>query len=98
MPKSADKKDDYMRNNEGEISCQFLPAGDGIGPNYVLQLLCSEKYHKIADNSATTEAREKKNLSPCLESLKFYKIFETYRNLLYKISHRFLLTTKLFSG
>jgi len=43
----------------GEISCQFLsPAGSTI-PRYVLQLLFSEKNHKFAKNSTTTEAREK---------------------------------------
>jgi hypothetical protein len=61
------------------------------------------KYHKIAENSATTEDREK--ISTYFESLEFEKIFdacltqfENYHILLNKISHRFLVTTKLFSG
>ncbi len=50
------------------------------------------KNHKIADNSATTEAREK--ISTYLESLEFQKNFaacltkfENYQILLNKISH-----------
>jgi hypothetical protein len=61
------------------------------------------KSHKISDNSATAEAREK--ISTCLESLEFKKFFEAfwtefenYQILLNNISHRFLVTTKLFSG
>ncbi len=61
------------------------------------------KNHKIADNSATTDAREK--IITYLESLEFKKIldthltkFENYQILLNKISHRFLVTRKLLSG
>jgi hypothetical protein len=61
------------------------------------------KNHQIADNSATTEAKEK--ISTYLESLVFERIFdacltkfENYQILLNKISPRFLVTTKLFSG
>ncbi len=64
----------------GDISSQFLLPGGSIGPRYVSKLLFSEKSqkfwnfylvknHKIANNSATTEAREK--ISTYLESLKF---------------------------
>ncbi len=58
------------------------------------------KNHKIANNSTTTKAREK--ISTDLESLEFEKFFdacftklENYPILPNKISHRFLLTTKL---
>jgi hypothetical protein len=57
--------------------------------------------HKIANNSATTEAREK--ISTDLESLELKKFdvcltkFEYYEIYLNKISHRFLETTRLFS-
>jgi hypothetical protein len=61
------------------------------------------KNHKIANNSATTEAREK--ISAYSESLEFLEIydvcltkFEKYQILLNKNSHRFLVTSKLFSG
>jgi len=61
------------------------------------------KNHKIANNSATTEAREK--TSTYLESLEFKKFFdvcltkfENYPILLNKISHRFLAEIRLFSG
>ncbi len=61
------------------------------------------KNHKIVNNSATTEAREE--ISTYLETLNFYKFldtcltkFENYQNLLNKISHKFLVATKLLSG
>ena len=61
------------------------------------------KRDKIANNSATTEAREK--ISTDLEYLEFLKFFDecltNFKNniiLPNKISHRFLLTTKLFTG
>jgi hypothetical protein len=61
------------------------------------------KNHKIDKNSTTTKAREK--ISTDLESLEFQKFFDVcltkFKNnliLLYKIGHRFLLTTKLFIG
>ncbi len=57
----------------------------------------------MAKNSATTEATEK--INTYLESLELEKNFdvclnkfENYQILLNKISHRFLATTKLFSG
>ncbi len=61
------------------------------------------KNPKIANNSATTEAREK--IRPHLKSLEFLQFFDVrltnyknYQILLHKISHRFLLTIQLFSG
>ncbi len=61
------------------------------------------KNHKIAYNSATNEAIEK--ITMYLESLVFYNFFDVcltklknYQILLNKISHGFLVTTKLFSG
>ncbi len=57
---------------------------------------------KIADNSATTEAREK--ISTFLESIEFQKLFdvcltkfENCQILLNQFSHWCLVTTKLFS-
>ncbi len=86
----------------GEISWQFLPSGGSIGTD----MFCNfyfVKIHKIANNSSTTEAKEK--ISTYLESLEFQKFFqaclykfESYQILLNKISHRFLATTKLFSS
>jgi hypothetical protein len=67
---------------------------------WVPDLLCNfylVKSHKIANNSATTEGREKISTD-----LKFFGIcltkFENYQILPNKISHRFPLTTKLFTG
>ncbi len=61
------------------------------------------KSHIIVSNSATTEAREK--ISTDLKSLPFKKFFdvrltkfENHQILLNKISHRFLVTSELFSG
>jgi len=58
------------------------------------------KNHKIANNSATTEARDK--ISADLDPVEFMNCFdkcltkfENYQILIYKISHRFLRTTKL---
>ncbi len=60
------------------------------------------KNHKIANNSATTEAREK--ISTDLNTLEFEKLFdvcltkiENNQILRNKISHRFLMTNKLLS-
>jgi hypothetical protein len=56
------------------------------------------KNQAIAKNSTTTKAREKISI----ESLKIFDVyltkFKNNQTLLYKISHRFLLTTKLFTG
>jgi hypothetical protein len=61
------------------------------------------KNYKTAKNSTTTKARGK--LSTDLESLEFYNNFDAcltkFKNsqiLFNKLSHRFLLTTKLFTG
>jgi len=61
------------------------------------------KNHKIANNSATTEAREK--ISTDLESLEFKSFFDAYLTkfkklpiFLNKISHIFLVPDKLFIG
>ncbi len=57
------------------------------------------KSHKIANTSATTEAREK--ISTDLESVEFFDAFltkfENYQILLNEISHNYLMTTKLFT-
>ncbi len=61
------------------------------------------KNHRIANNSTDAVAREKINTD--LESFELSNFvdacltkFENNQILLNKISHRFLLTTKLFSG
>jgi hypothetical protein len=61
------------------------------------------KSHNIAHNTTSTEAREKINRDlESIEFLNFFAVyltkFETYQILLNKISHRFLVTTKVFSG
>ncbi len=60
------------------------------------------KNHKIAYNLATTEARKNKQIFEILRILEIFDAswskFESYQILLNKISHRFLVTTKLLSG
>jgi hypothetical protein len=72
---------------------------------WFLDMFCNfylVKNHKISKNSTTAKAREK--ISTDLESLEFYKFFDACftkfkknQILLNKISHRFLLATKLFT-
>ena len=72
-----------------------------MGPRYFFNIYL-KKNHKITNNSTTTSAREKINAD--FESLIF-KIFFDVRLTLLKnkqillniISHRFLVTTKLFT-
>ncbi len=61
------------------------------------------KNHKIAINSTTAKARGKnKHLFGILGILEFFDVcltkFKNNQILLNKISHIFLLTTKLFTG
>jgi hypothetical protein len=60
------------------------------------------KNHKLANNSATTEARKNMHKFGILAILEFFDVcltkFEKYQILLNEIWHRFLVTTKLFSG
>jgi hypothetical protein len=85
--------------NEGKSSASFCHQMAAL----VIAMLCNfylVKNHKIVQNSATTEAREK--ISPYLESLEFFDAyltkFETKQIIHNNISHRFLASTKLFSG
>jgi hypothetical protein len=84
-----------IERNSAASFCQQVAA-------LVLDMFCNFhllKNCKIANNSATPEAREK--ISPYLESFEFY-----LKNLMYiwlklktiKICHKFLVTTKLLSG
>ncbi len=76
----------------GKFSCQFLLPGGSIGSDMFCKFYLV-KNHKIANNSATTEAREK--ISTHLESLEF-RIFDVWSTkfednqiLLNKISDKF---------
>ncbi len=75
--------------------------GGSKGPRYVWPLLLL-KNNKIADCWTTAEAKEK--MIKYLESFKFEKKtdvhltkFKNNQILLNKISHKFLVTTKLFT-
>jgi hypothetical protein len=90
-------------NNEGISAASFCHQRAALVPDMFCNFYFVKNY-KIADNSATTEAREKIS-TDLLESLEFKKYFdvclvkfENYQILLNKISLRFLVTTKLFSG
>jgi hypothetical protein len=52
-----------------EVSCQFLPPGGTFVPDMFCNVYLL-KNNKIANNSATTEARE--IISTYLESLEFF--------------------------
>ena len=84
----------------GSITQQFLPPGASMGPNYVLQLLCS-KSRNIVTVSTTTEVREENKhefrIIRILE--KIWHVFD-YNNqvLLIIFSHRFLVTIKLYTA
>jgi hypothetical protein len=82
-----------------------LPVSGTLVAVWVQDMFCNfyfAKYRKISKNSTTVKAREE--ISSDLQSLEFYKLFHvclTKKNiqiLLNIISHRFLLTTKLFTG
>jgi hypothetical protein len=88
--------------HEGKSAASFCHQVSELVPAMFNNFYLVKK-HKIADNSTTTEAGEK--ISPYLELLEFQKLFDAcltkFENgqiLLNKISHRFLGTTKLFSG
>ncbi len=86
----------------GEISCQFLPPGGSMGPIYVYNFYFVTN-HKIAKKSTNTKARER--ISTFWNPYNFSNFFGVCltkflmnKFLLNKISHRFLLTTMLFTG
>jgi hypothetical protein len=91
-----------LHSNEGISAASFCRQVAALVPDMLCNFYLA-KNHKMAKNAATTEAREK--ISAYLESLEFWKVFDVcftkFENdqiLLNKISCRFLLTTKLFSG
>jgi hypothetical protein len=76
-------------SNEGKSVASFCHHVAALVPA-MFCIFYIVKNNKIADNSATTEARE--NFF-CASLTKF----ENYQMFLNKIYHRFLVTTKLFS-
>ncbi len=92
----------HNRPNEGLSAASFCHQVAALVPDMFCKFHLV-KNHKIANNSATTEAREK--IRTYLESLELKKLFdacltkfENYQISLNKISHTFLMTTKLSSG
>jgi hypothetical protein len=90
---------DSVSLNEGKSVASFCRQVAASVPDMFCNFYLV-KNHKIANNSATTAATEK--ITTYLESLEFFyeclTKFENHQVLLNKISHRFLVTTKLFSG
>jgi hypothetical protein len=88
----------FNKLNEGNSAASFCHQLAAWVPD----MLCNfylVKNHKIAKNSKTTNARKK--MSTDLELLDFFSCMTNFKNnpiLLNKISHRFLLPTKLYSG
>ncbi len=88
--------------NEGKSAASFCRQVAVSVPDMFYYFYLVKNYN-IANNSATTEAREK--ISAYSESLDFLEIydvcltkFENYQVLHNKISQRFLMTTKLYIG
>ena len=89
-------------DNEGISSASFCRKVAALVP-YMFCNFYLVKNHKIANNSASTETREK--ITTYLWSLEFMNFFDicltkfkNYQIILNIISHRFLVTIKLFSG
>ncbi len=88
--------------NEGKWAASFCCQAAALVPDMFCNFYLG-KNHKIAENWTATNAVEK--ISTDLESLEFYNFlnvcltnFKNNQILHYKISCRFLVTTKLFSG
>jgi hypothetical protein len=85
-------------NNEGESAASFCHQLAALFPDMFCNFY-AVKNQKIAKNSTTIKAREK--ISAALELIYFFGIcltkFKNNQILLNKISHRFLLTAKLFT-
>jgi hypothetical protein len=88
--------------NEGKSAASFCHKVAAVFPDMVCNFYFV-KNKKIGKNSTTTKAREK--ISTDFESLEFSNVFyvcltkfKNKKKLLHNITHRFLLTTKLFTG
>ncbi len=87
-----------LKPNEGKSAASFCHQVSAWFPDIFCNLYFV-KNHKIANKLVTTKAREK--ISTDLESLNLdVRLLKFIYNqiLLNKIGHRFLLTTKLFTG
>jgi hypothetical protein len=66
-------QDNIYNVNQDKSAVRFCHQVSAWIPDMICNF-CSVKSHKIANNTATTEAREK--ISADLESLEFYKFFD----------------------
>jgi hypothetical protein len=87
---------------EGESAASFCHQLAALFPGMSCNFYLV-KNHKVSCNSTTTKAREKnKHKFGILRNLQFFDLCLTKcknnQILLNKISHRFLPTTKLFTG
>jgi hypothetical protein len=88
--------------NDGKSAASFCRQVAARFPGMFCNFYLA-KNHKIDRNSTTTIAREKnKRRYGIFKILEFFNVcltkFKNNQILLNKISHRFLLTTKLFTG
>ncbi len=95
------KKLAHVDANEGKSAVSFCCQVAGLLPDMFFNFYLV-KNHKIANKSATTETTEKnKHTFGIHRMLEFFVAcltkFENGQILCHKISHRFLVTTKLFS-
>jgi hypothetical protein len=88
-------------HNYDKSAASFYPQVAAWVPDIVCNLYLV-KYNKIANNSTTTEDREK--MSTDFEYLKFLKNlgihlakFKSHKSLLDEIRHHFLVISKLFT-
>jgi hypothetical protein len=82
------------------MSCQNLLRGGSMSPTYVLQPLFSEKSQNCQKPNNHQSQRKNKQRFEILRISEIIDVFltkfENYKILRNKISHRFLVTTKLF--
>ncbi len=92
----------YRPDNDGKSAASFCCKVAAWFPHMFCNFYL-EKNHNIAYNSTTTHDREKKERILILRICEifldiFFTKFKNYHIYLNKISHRFLLTTNLFTG
>jgi hypothetical protein len=74
-----------------QVSCHLLLPGGSMGPDMFCNFYLV-KDHKIAKKSKTNKTREREKIDVCLTKFKNNNILQS------KVSHIFLLTTKLYTG
>ncbi len=81
--------------NEGKSAASFCCQVAALVPDMFCNFYLA-KFTKLLITQQWLKLEEK--IRTYLESIEFWKFFDVCLTLLNKISHRFLVTTKLFSG